>query len=131
MLPIRQSKKSNKSTGNNDSPLIRHDVDIYYKELVNVCKQLGLQHNMAPQNIFSFPTLHEMAEKQPTTEEEMLNVTGVTKAKLKKFGRYCLKIIDQLCDKARKKSPLNVSVQAKTPGSFNNLVDTIPLLSNI
>ena len=121
-MPVRQSKKLNKSTRNHDSISTRHDVDIYYKELVNVCKQLGLQHNMAPQNIFSFATLREMAEKQPTTEEEMLNVTGVTRVKLKKFGRYCLKVIDQLCDKARKKTSLNVSLQATSQGSFDYFI---------
>ncbi|EDV21044.1 uncharacterized protein TRIADDRAFT_30770 [Trichoplax adhaerens] len=111
-----QSKKLDKSVGKNDTQQTRHNFDMYYKELVNTCKQLGLQHNMTPQNIFSFATLREMAEKQPTSEEEMLKITGVTKTKLKKFGPYCLKVIDQLSVKARKKSQLNISVEAGTLG---------------
>ncbi|XP_071964609.1 uncharacterized protein [Antedon mediterranea] len=64
-----------------------------YNELRDTCKRLGRQTGMNPDNIFNAQSLLEISEKLPLTNEEMLCCTGVTEAKLVRFGQEFLEVI--------------------------------------
>ncbi|XP_033099860.1 Bloom syndrome protein homolog [Anneissia japonica] len=64
-----------------------------YDELRSTCRQLGRQTGMNPDNIFNAQTIQELSQKLPLTNEEMLGCTGVTEAKLARFGQHFLNVI--------------------------------------
>lgn len=56
------------------------------QELKVLRKELATQYNLPPFVIFSDVTLNEMGVYYPTSEKEMLNLTGVGKVKYEKYG---------------------------------------------
>ncbi len=55
--------------------------------------QLAADQNLAPYMVFSDATLRSMAAVQPLTREELLQIDGVGRSKLKRYGRTFLQII--------------------------------------
>jgi ATP-dependent DNA helicase RecQ len=47
---------------------------------------LAVSQGVPPYIVFNDATLHEMVERMPMTEDEMLEVSGVSEAKLEKYG---------------------------------------------
>lgn len=56
-------------------------------------KELAEEHNVPPFVIFSDATLNVMCRKYPTSDDAMLNVSGVGEFKLKKYGVVFIKAI--------------------------------------
>lgn len=65
------------------------------EKLKKLRRELAFKEKVPAYVIFSDATLIDMCKKLPTTEEELLNVSGVGNAKLKKYGREFLNIIKQ------------------------------------
>ena len=56
-------------------------------------KRLAEEHGVPPYVIFHDATLREMLEFRPTTESELLSITGVGNSKLERFGAEFLEVI--------------------------------------
>ncbi|KKI93805.1 hypothetical protein WQ54_01770 [Bacillus sp. SA1-12] len=73
---------------------IEVDDDLFEK-LKLVRRELSVQLGVPPYIIFSDSSLRDMSNKVPTTEEEFLQVKGVAKTKLDRYGE---KFISAICE---------------------------------
>ncbi len=87
ILSRRTAKKEKKVT---KRERIRNEL---FEELRQLRKQLAQKKGIPPYLIFSDATLEEMAATQPTTSEDLLNISGVGEKKLRDFGKVFLKQI--------------------------------------
>ncbi|XP_054756184.2 recQ-like DNA helicase BLM [Lytechinus pictus] len=62
-------------------------------DLRATCRTLAAENNMNTANIFNDATLREMTEKTPFTMEELLDITGVTEPKAKRWGQAFLQVM--------------------------------------
>lgn len=70
------------------------DTDADLWEALRACrKSLADEQGIAPYMVFHDATLMEMMERQPTTESELLNISGVGESKLERFGDAFLETI--------------------------------------
>ena len=70
------------------------DMDLW--NALRACrKRLAEEHGVPPYVIFHDATLREMLEKRPTTERDLLAISGVGESKLERFGDAFLEVI---CD---------------------------------
>ena len=60
--------------------------DDLFKILKDLCKSEASRFNVKYYSIFMDPALQEMATYYPTTEEEMLRIPAINKAKVQKYG---------------------------------------------
>lgn len=67
--------------------------DELFEELRSLRTHLAQEQNLPPYIIFSDKTLQELAEKQPQTSLEMLQIKGVGQSKLDKYGTAFLEIL--------------------------------------
>lgn len=56
-------------------------------------KQIADKENIPPYIVFNDATLQEMAQYQPTTEREMLQINGVGAIKLERFAQPFIALI--------------------------------------
>jgi ATP-dependent DNA helicase RecQ len=86
---------------------------ILFEQLRDLRKKLAVAQQVPPFVVFSDKTLHEMARQFPTTEDQMLQISGVGDTKLERYGQPFTKIIktfkeksaqleEQLADPARR-----------------------------
>jgi len=80
---IKTKGKRPKRTGATDAG--PYDEELF-EQLRNLRKQLASEQGVPPYVVFSDKTLHEMARSFPTTESEMLQITGVGATKLERYG---------------------------------------------
>ncbi|WIO73274.1 DNA helicase RecQ [Porticoccaceae bacterium LTM1] len=81
--PVRKQHGSNVS-----------DSDRKLWEALRACrKQLADEHGVPPYVIFHDATLMEMMEYHPTSEMELLNISGIGQSKMEKFGSEFLEVI--------------------------------------
>lgn len=72
------------------------DVDKgLYEELRQLRKEIAEKKNVPPFVVFSDATLKDMCAKLPITEEAMLDVSGVGKFKLEKYGERFIVLINK------------------------------------
>jgi len=64
-----------------------------FEQLRALRKELASEQHVPPFVIFSDKTLHEMARSFPTTEDQMLQISGVGDTKLERYGNPFAKII--------------------------------------
>lgn len=69
--------------------------DMLFVQLKKVRKKLADKQNVPAYIIFSDATLLEMASQRPGNERELLNISGVGKIKLEKYGRIFLETIQE------------------------------------
>ena len=67
--------------------------DALFEELRSLRSQLAQEKNLPPYVIFSDKTLMELAEKQPQTSREFLQIKGVGKSKLDNYGEQFLALL--------------------------------------
>ncbi len=70
--------------------------DDLFEELRSLRRKLADEQNMPPYIVFSDSTLKEMAEKQPQSTLEMLQIKGVGQNKLDKYGSAFLAVLTQV-----------------------------------
>ncbi|HEY8391232.1 MAG TPA: DNA helicase RecQ [Capillibacterium sp.] len=69
------------------------EKDLLFEKLRHLRKALAEEEKVPPYVIFHDGTLREMAQKKPTTEEELISVKGVGEKKLEKYGAAFLRVI--------------------------------------
>ena len=81
----------------NKQNLIKADVsamdDVLYEYLMKARQEEAVKQHIQPFMVFADRTLKEMARRYPTTEEALLEVTGIGEFKAKKYGAHFIKII--------------------------------------
>jgi ATP-dependent DNA helicase RecQ len=77
-------------------------------------KQLADKQNVPPFVVFSDATLKDMCKKCPTSEEDMLLVSGVGAFKLEKYGEKFISAIKSYIDENKFEINEQVSIESKT-----------------
>ncbi|MFZ7142691.1 DNA helicase RecQ [Avibacterium avium] len=76
------------------SAVQNYDKDLFAR-LRFLRKQIADKENIPPYIVFNDATLQEMAQYQPTSKREMLQINGVGATKLERFGQAFLHIIQE------------------------------------
>ncbi|MBC8173498.1 MAG: DNA helicase RecQ [Chitinophagales bacterium] len=66
-----------------------------FRILVSVRDKVAKEHSLPPYVIFSENSLEDMATMYPTTMEELIKISGVSKGKAEKFGADFIEAIDE------------------------------------
>ncbi|PJG82497.1 DNA helicase RecQ [Caviibacterium pharyngocola] len=74
------------------SAVVNYDKDLFAR-LRFLRKQIADKENIPPYIVFNDATLQEMAQYQPTTAREMLQINGVGSIKLERFAQPFMTII--------------------------------------
>lgn len=74
------------------------DSDLF-EELRQLRSEFSREQHLPPYMIFSDKTLYEMAEKQPQTRQELLQIRGVGENKLEKYGEAFLEILQKISER--------------------------------
>ncbi|MFZ7136349.1 DNA helicase RecQ [Avibacterium avium] len=91
------------------SAVQNYDKDLFAR-LRFLRKQIADKENIPPYIVFNDATLQEMAQYQPTSKREMLQINGVGATKLDRFGQAFLHIIQEHKSLSAKNSqPLKLS----------------------
>lgn len=69
--------------------------DSCYAALVEKVRDIALQLHVSTTSIMNTEALKAMSKSLPETEEDMLNVVGVTKANFDKYGKQLLEVISE------------------------------------
>lgn len=94
------------------SAVQNYDKDLFAR-LRFLRKQIADKENIPPYIVFNDATLQEMAQYQPTTKREMLQINGVGATKLERFGQAFLHIIQEHKSLSTKNNqPLKLSNEA-------------------
>ena len=64
-----------------------------FKRLKHLRKSLAEEHSVPPYVVFSDATLADMAARTPTTRNDMLDVSGVGRTKMERYGEAFLQMI--------------------------------------
>ena len=89
-------KQKSKKTKPAREPLIKLDNDLdqtLYENLKTARQQMAKKRRVPAYVIFHDKTLIELAKTRPQSFEEMLGISGIGEAKLKKFGQTLLDVI--------------------------------------
>ncbi|MFU2090260.1 DNA helicase RecQ [Avibacterium avium] len=86
------------------SAVQNYDKDLFAR-LRFLRKQIADKENIPPYIVFNDATLQEMAQYQPTSKREMLQINGVGATKLERFGQAFLHIIQEHKSLSAKKQP--------------------------
>ncbi len=70
-----------------------------FKQLRALRKKLAAEQHVPPYVVFSDKTLHEMSRSFPTTEEQMLRISGVGDTKLERYGQQFTEVIKSFQEK--------------------------------
>ena len=80
----------------NNASALPYDQELF--ELLRILrKQIAQEQGIPPYVVFSDRSLHDMASIFPRSAETMLSVSGVGEAKLARYGRQFLHLIDRYC----------------------------------
>ena len=92
-LTEKQKAKKEKS-GKKSKVVLDNDLDQSLYENLRTARQLMAKKRRVPAYvIFNDKTLIELAQERPQSFEEMLGISGIGEAKLKKFGQTLLDVI--------------------------------------
>ncbi|MCX6179519.1 MAG: DNA helicase RecQ [Chlorobiales bacterium] len=104
IVRVVEKKKENKLYHTLESQKAPCDQELF--ELLRVlCKQIAQEQGIPPYLVFSDRSLHEMATIFPRTAEAMLSVSGIGEVKLRRYGRYFLRIINRYCSTYPERTP--------------------------
>ncbi|WP_027701949.1 DNA helicase RecQ [Metaclostridioides mangenotii] len=73
--------------------------DELYESLRELRKKISVLQKIAPYMVFGDGTLKSMSMKMPTTQKEMLNISGVGQVKYEKYGEQFENVIREYIDK--------------------------------
>jgi len=71
------------------------ETESFFTQLRLLRKQIASELNLPPYTIFHDTTLHQMVENAPGNETEMLAVSGMSAAKMKRYGYRFLEVTKQ------------------------------------
>ena len=90
-------------------------------------KEISKQKNLPPFVIFQDPSLIEMATNYPLTEDDLANISGVSKGKAIRYGRRFLDLISNYVDQNQIMRPDDFVVKQVANKSKNkvNIIQSI------
>lgn len=86
-------KKKKTKVDKNDAPALSRNG--LFEELRNLRSMIARSANLPAYTIFSDATLLDMAHRQPITDMEMLEISGVSENKMEKYGWDFLRVIEK------------------------------------
>lgn len=89
----REIKASATAVARKQGVVVDAEDQVLWNALRSCRKRLAEEHGVPPYVIFHDATLREMLEFRPTTESELLSITGVGQSKLERFGAEFLEVI--------------------------------------
>lgn len=97
--------------------MVRERVrDELFEVLRQLRSEIARENGIPPYLVFSDATLEDMAANKPTTEKEMLDVSGVGKFKMEKFGQpFMTKIETYIVENNIEKTPVKLIKAAPKP----------------
>ncbi len=93
-----------------------------FRELLDLRKKESKKHNVQPWVIFQEPSLKDMATFYPISEEDMLNITGVSMGKAKRYGRPFMYLIKDYIESNNIERPGDMVVRQVANKSKNKVV---------
>jgi len=92
----REIKASATAVARKQGVVVDAEDQALWNALRSCRKRLAEEHGVPPYVIFHDATLREMLEFRPTTESELLSITGVGQSKLERFGDEFLEVIREV-----------------------------------
>lgn len=93
-VQIRLSRKEQERTEKKAQRGVVESVEMF-EQLRVLRARIAAERGIAAYMVFSDATLHDMAQRRPKTEDEMLEVKGVGEYKLKCYGEEFLRKIEE------------------------------------
>jgi len=94
-LKVSIKRVIDKTTTVKENKQFKSIDQVLFEQLRSLRRELSQEKGIAPFIIFSDASLQDMCKKLPTTDEELLTVSGVGEFKLSKYGRLFLEKIKQ------------------------------------
>jgi ATP-dependent DNA helicase RecQ len=85
--------------------------DENYLELKMLRNTLAKEQGVPPYVIFSDKTLHELSNKRPSTEDEMLAIHGIGAVKFEKYGEAFLELLETLIPEEEKNKEIEKKIE--------------------
>ncbi|MBC8045981.1 MAG: DNA helicase RecQ [Fimbriimonadaceae bacterium] len=76
-----------------------------FEMLSSIREKVAKEHKLPPYVVFSENSLEEMATMYPTTMEELIKISGVSKGKADRFGEKFIEVIDQYVEENEIEKP--------------------------
>ena len=108
------------------------EVEAVYDEelfsmLKDMVKKVAKEKKLPPYVIFTEPSLEDMAMKYPITNDELLNIQGVSTGKAQKYGKPFLELIEKYVDDNGIERPQDMVVKSVV----NKSGSKVALIQNI
>ncbi|MEO8148517.1 MAG: DNA helicase RecQ [Bacteroidia bacterium] len=105
-IKVRPDKKKKATVAKEDAPALKRNG--LFEELRSLRYTIAQSANLPAYTIFSDATLLDMAHRQPITDMDMLEISGVSESKMQKYGWDFLRVIEKF---ASQKSDLRKEVE--------------------
>lgn len=89
--------------------------------LKDLRKKIAREQNIPPFVIFQDPSLEDMATQYPITNDELANITGVSKGKAERYGAPFLKIIEKYVEENDIDRPSDFTMKSVASKSGNKI----------
>jgi ATP-dependent DNA helicase RecQ len=103
ILKTEKVARKRRRKGSSHSARISAELGGYdenlFEQLRALRKELATEQHVPPFVIFSDKTLHEMARHLPTTDDQMLDISGIGDTKLERYGKQFAEIIKDFTNK--------------------------------
>jgi ATP-dependent DNA helicase RecQ len=116
--------------------------DTLFKQLISLRKTEAKKHDVMPWVVFSEPSLKDMATYYPISEEDMLNISGVSKGKARRYGvpfmslisdyvkandieRPADMVVKQVANKSKNKVAIIQGIDRKLP--FDDIANSVKM----
>ncbi|MCO6552059.1 MAG: DNA helicase RecQ [Gilliamella sp.] len=92
---VKKSRINRYARSINLTAILSHEERILFNNLRRLRKDIADVENVPPYVIFSDATLLEMVQTKPESKKQLINITGVGKIKLEKYGNLFLDEINK------------------------------------
>ena len=124
VLIKRKIEKIEKEKNNNQKDEINYDASLF-EILRALRKKVAEKNNIAPFIVFTDLSLKQMAEKYPTSKEEMLKISGVGVNKYENYGEdFILAINNYVLENNINKEINNEEKSKKSSSKKSDKIDT-------
>ena len=89
-LKVKKSRLNRYARAINLTTILSYEERILFNNLKRLRKEIADMEDIAPYIVFSDATLLEMVQTKPESKKQLINVTGVGKIKLEKYGNLFL-----------------------------------------
>lgn len=90
---VETEKTSRKSAGIKRYQVVEEAPSDLFSVLRELRREIALKQGVPPYIVFNDATLHEMVDRMPMTEDEMMEVSGISEVKWERYGEAFLDAI--------------------------------------